>query len=312
MTTPKTEAVAEKPDRAALRETGRRIGRIQNEFQVAFKEADNDIDRASVLACAIIDLRQAVRAYLPILQQLQGSRLGFRTDKDKDGGYPAPVLIDCAIEAAIRGARWTGNEFNILAGGCYLTKEYWSRQVNSLEGLTDLDLNPNVPELVNGRVVVEYVATWQYNGTPGRMVRRIPIIVRHNQTDDATLGKAEARILKAIHRRLTGTETTEAADDEPATIREALPADPPAADPPAEAEPAAGEVLDDRPAPDGFLLAYVDALELVTDPAGVDAFLADVAKDTQLSKGARSILTAAAIHHRDTIGNPAAPEGRPF
>ncbi len=222
---PKNQAVAKTKEeiRAELVATGKRIQAIRQQYAAELAGAENDYERASTLGCALIDLRVAVAQYLPMLNQLKGSKLGFRTDRDDPSKpqYPDTVVVDCAIEAVIRGARWTGNEFNILAGGCYLTKEYWWRQVTQeISGLTDLDLNPGVPEFVNQKCVVTFEASWKLDGKEQKMVRKIPILMRSGQSDDATLGKAEGRMLKAIHKRITGTATTDADDEEAITAKE--------------------------------------------------------------------------------------------
>lgn len=219
-------AEVKKPNRAELVETGKKIQAIREQYAAELAGASNDYERASTLGCALIDLRLLVKDYVPMLNQLKGSKLGFRTDRDNSdkGSYPDSVIVDCAIEAVIRGARWTGNEFNVLAGGCYLTKEYWWRMVTTeIEVLTDLDLNPGVPELVNGRVVVTFMASWKLGGIPQSMIRKIPILMRSGQSDDATLGKAEGRMLKAIYKRLTGTEITDADEDETVPVKQAPP-----------------------------------------------------------------------------------------
>lgn len=238
-------AVAEKPDRAKLALVGKQIDEIRRGYEQSYAEAGNDYERSCILACGLIDLRQAVKAYLPVLRQLQGSKLGFRTDKDRDGGYGEQVMTECAIEAVMRGARWTGNEFNIIAGGCYLTKEFWGRKVGEIEGLTDLDLNPGIPEYVNQKCVVRFAATWKLNGRTMTLNRVIPILVRNSQTDDATLGKAEARMLKAVYKRVTGSDIGDAGDDEPVvTVERPAQATAPAAIAPPK-QLAEGEIEDD-------------------------------------------------------------------
>jgi hypothetical protein len=247
------QAVAErKPDRKQLAEVGSSIDEIRRKHETGLAEARNDFDRAYVLACSLIDLRQAVKNYMPVLKMLQGSKLGFLTDRDpgKDyknqGPYPEAVVVDCAIEAIMRGANWTGNEFNILAGGCFLTKEYWWRKVNQIPGLTDLDLSPGVPFIDNQKTVVDFQATWKINGKVHQLDRRLSIIVRGGQTDDATLGKAEARMLKAIYRKVTGTQITDADDDEP-RVQMRPPVGRPAPAITAPTEPDESEPTDDHP-----------------------------------------------------------------
>src|SRR5688572_22696968 len=102
-----SKEVAEKPNREQLAKIGQQIDDIRRKHEDGLAKATNDFERAYVLACSLIDLRQAVKLYMPVLKQLQGSKLGFRTDKDRDGGYAEAVVVDCAIEAIMRGARWT-------------------------------------------------------------------------------------------------------------------------------------------------------------------------------------------------------------
>jgi hypothetical protein len=52
---------------------------------------------------------------------LQGSNLGFKTDKDKTGGYSEAEVKTCLIDAVLLGLQPTGNEFNIIASQMYPT-----------------------------------------------------------------------------------------------------------------------------------------------------------------------------------------------
>ena len=171
----KAQEVA-KPDRAALALVGKRIDEIYRRHETAYAEAGNDFDRSLVLASSMIDLRAAVKDYLPVLYQLRGSRLGFLTDRDPGKSdkpaYPDQVIVDCAVEAIVRGARWIGNEFNVLAGGCYLTKEHWARRVREVPGLTDHEVLCGVPEMVGPKCVVEVLATWKLDGRPMDLARK--------------------------------------------------------------------------------------------------------------------------------------------
>ncbi|MFK5282891.1 hypothetical protein ACI3PL_25325, partial [Lacticaseibacillus paracasei] len=67
---------------------------------------------------------------------LQGNRLGFKTDKDKSGGYPESVVKNCLIEAVLLGIQPTGNQFNIIAGNMYPTKEGCGYLLNNFKGLS--------------------------------------------------------------------------------------------------------------------------------------------------------------------------------
>lgn len=173
------------------------------------------------LARGLRDLRAALNEYVvtSIFIPLQGSKLGFRTDKDKDkdGGYDWVTVRDCLIEAMIRGARPVGNEFNIIAGNTYLTKEYFERKVESFPGITNLVHEPGVPHMANGGALVPYRLSWQINGRSeilsfdsvrsenGEVFdQRIPVKVNNGMGADAILGKARRKVLARAYERLTG------------------------------------------------------------------------------------------------------------
>lgn len=179
--------------------------------------------RAFLMAAGIRALKQAItKEMMADLMQLQGSPLGFRTDKDSTGGYPEDVVKDCAIDCALRGGRWVGNEFNIIAGRAYYTKEYFTRMLREFPGLTNLRLSPGVPVLRDGGALVAYSATWSLNGQPDRMDcalvkidektsvdERICVRVNSGMGTDAILGKAERKMKARIYARLTGSDIAE-------------------------------------------------------------------------------------------------------
>lgn len=155
------------------------------------------------------------------IMDLQGSSLGFRTDKDKEGGYDLPTVKECVVEALLRGARAHGNEFNIISSRCYLTKEYFQRIMSAFPGLTDFVFDFGVPQLSEGGkgALVTARATWKYHGRPGMLVcdlerdaqgriladGRIPVRANSGQGADAILGKAERKLRARVLGRITNT-----------------------------------------------------------------------------------------------------------
>lgn len=151
------------------------------------------------------------------IMKLQGSRLGFRTDKDSGQGYPVNVVRECCVEATMRGAHLVDNEFNIIAGNCYLTKEYFQRVQAEFPGL-ELAIQPQVPEIRGDTARVGYVATWKLRGREDELRcvvtkdadglehdYRIPIRVNNGMGVDAILGKAERKMRARIMQRITGS-----------------------------------------------------------------------------------------------------------
>jgi hypothetical protein len=67
---------------------------------------------------------------LAVVRSMENTPLGFRTDKE--GGYPDHVLRDCVIMAMLDGLGFAGNQFNVIAGAYYVTKEGWSELLDQM------------------------------------------------------------------------------------------------------------------------------------------------------------------------------------
>lgn len=186
--------------------------------------------RTIVLSAGMRDLRKAMNEKLVniVFMPLQGNRLGFRTDKDKDNGYDWETVRDALSEGMLRGLRPIGNEINIIAGNFYATKEGFERLVSEWPGLTHLTLEPGVPVRSGEGALVPYVASWMLNGRPDRIEclekkvpvknddgevvdrtvfdQRIPVRVNAGMGADAILGKAKRKMLARIYERLSGMQ----------------------------------------------------------------------------------------------------------
>jgi hypothetical protein len=203
---------------------------------------------------AINELRNAINDGIMIyVMELQGSRLGFRTDLDakrdpetKLFGYNKEIVRDVMIEALLAGALMTGNEVNIIAGNCYLTKEHYIRRNAEFPGISDFVLEMGAPVLAGDKgAFVQYRVDWKLNGKPDYIEgsrgkeddidTRICIRVNLGMGTDAIFGKAERKIRKKVHERLTGVITTRDGDiDDPpltptyeSTARRATKTEPP-------------------------------------------------------------------------------------
>lgn len=197
-----------------------RLEVITTECQMAKLATYGKFERAFRLAAGMAELQALItdEAMRPIMA-LAGSGLGFRTDKDTNGGYPVAVVRSCLIEAVLRGLNPIGNEFNIISGRCYVTKEGLARLVREYPGLSDLSLTIGVPKTMNGGAIVEAAATWKLNGKDYQIRREIPVKVNSMMGADAILGKATRKLLSAVYQQITGSYQTidgEADDAAPA------------------------------------------------------------------------------------------------
>jgi len=132
---------------------------------------------------------------------------------------------ECLIEATIRGVRPVNNEFNIIAGRCYLTKNGVAHLLREFPGLTDLRPRFGVPKMVGEKgALVAASAAWKLNGKPDSIEEReYPIRVNAGMGADAVLGKATRKLYAAIYAQLTGSEQMEGEVDDIETMRNVTP-----------------------------------------------------------------------------------------
>lgn len=184
------------------------IQQVINECQVTDLAVKTQVAQALMMAQGISRLRELIttESMVPIMS-LQGSSLGFRTDKDKQGGYPVAIVKDVFIEASLRGLRMTGNEVNIIADRCYVTKEGFTRLVYHYPGMTDIVLEPGVPKNDQNGAVVPYRASWKLNGIDGNLTRHIPCkgTAKYSSVDQY-IGKATRKMLCSIYGIITGSQ----------------------------------------------------------------------------------------------------------
>lgn len=146
------------------------------------------------------------------IMPLQNSILGFKTDKP-DTGYPLPAVRNCVMVAMMRGLRITGNEFNIIGGNLYVTKEGYDRLLFELDGFANFRLQLSVPKMVGDGAVVSGSASWRYRGDEQQLLwqetpagdYRIPIRVNKGMGVDAILGKARSKAMRQIYAQITGS-----------------------------------------------------------------------------------------------------------
>jgi hypothetical protein len=197
------------------------------------------LKKAILTGAAIKRLREMVTPpVMEILRSLMNTDTGFLTDRGTPRStektpYDDETIRNCAIEALLRGAMWDGNEFNIIAGRCYVTQNGYRRKVKETPGLTDLKLSYGAPMAQNGHTVVKFGARWKLNGVAdqledgmGQPGRLFVVTVNAKMGADALLGKAIRKGLKAVYEQVHGSEHSDDADDD-LDQAEAVPASPP-------------------------------------------------------------------------------------
>lgn len=161
---------------------------------------------------------------------LQDTPLGFRTDRDprivnrKTGQpnqpYPYEVVRDAAIEAGLRGLQLVGNQFNIIAGRFYGTKEGFEFLMRKLPNVSDFRPIIGIPQSKPGGVLIDCEATWQQNGKPFSIKVTIPVKGDDYSSADQYIGKATRKLLSRCYAIMTGNAVPEgdAGDDVPISV----------------------------------------------------------------------------------------------
>jgi hypothetical protein len=168
-------------------------------------------ERAYLVAQAAGELQALLTAeYMKPIMALQGNRLGFKTDKDTAAGYPEATVKNCLIEAVLMGVQPCGNQFNIIAGNCYLTKEGVGYLLKNIEGLS-YDIVFQLPRVSNDRssAAIEANLEWTINGVKKTKTLPIPVKMNAQMGTDAVIGKATRKARKWLYDTITGSELPE-------------------------------------------------------------------------------------------------------
>lgn len=178
-------------------------------FTVIGSENMLGFEKAYQIAHAAGQLKELLTPeYMKPIMDLQGNRLGFKTDKDSSGGYPEAVVKNCLIEAVLTGVQPFGNQFNIIAGNCYITKEGFGHLLNNWKGL-DWEVIPGLPRINPDKTsaAITMKCIYSLNGS-AKDLRELDIPVKMNNFmgTDAVIGKATRKARAWLHNRLSGLE----------------------------------------------------------------------------------------------------------
>jgi hypothetical protein len=165
--------------------------------------------KAYLIASAASELKKALTPeYMKPIMELQGNRLGFKTDLDHESkSYPEHVVKNCLIEAVLTGVQPFGNQFNIIAGNCYITKEGFGHLLAKFHGL-QYELIPQLPRIKEDKSSAAIVMkiTWTVNGKTENREIDFPIRMNARMGVDAVIGKATRKARAWLFNNLTGME----------------------------------------------------------------------------------------------------------
>lgn len=184
-----------------------------NESVLAVLGAENvqGFEKSYQIANSIQFLKENLTdEYMKPIMSMQGSRLGFKTDKDKDGGYPLKVVKECLIDAVLSGLEPYGNQFNIIAGNMYVTKEGYKHLLAKVKGLT-YSIKHGIPKVDNSKqfAIVESVVKWNLNGEVREEKLEFSIKGNPYMTADSYAGKADRKARAFVFNQVSDIEVSD-------------------------------------------------------------------------------------------------------
>jgi hypothetical protein len=180
----------------------------QSVSQVLSSEQLQGFEKAYLIARAAEELKATLTPeYMKPIMALQGNRLGFKTDQDTKGGYPQKTVKNCLIEAVLTGVQPFGNQFNIISGNCYITKEGFGYLLSHYKGLS-YEIIPQLPRInaqKDGAAIVMKVK-WSLDGKSFERDLDIPVKMNNYMGTDAVIGKATRKARAWLYSTITGSE----------------------------------------------------------------------------------------------------------
>lgn len=186
-------------------------------LQVIGQDALNGFEKGFKVASAIALLKESLsEEFMKPIMLLQGTRLGFKTDKDREGGYHVSVVKQCLVDATLMGLEVTGNQWNIIASNLYVTKEGCEYLLAKIKGLKR-EITPLIPKIDGNMAYITVRITWSLGGGEAQ-VREIDFAIKVSfykgtttpiEGNDAIMGKATRKARAWLLTHVTGVEIPE-------------------------------------------------------------------------------------------------------
>lgn len=178
----------------------READKLQITQDLAINVANSFTAANVMLALRETMTNQVVERYF---RPLAGQKFGFRTDSNN---YSTEVLRSCIIDAILLGLAPTGNQFNIISGNCYPTKEGYTNLLKKIGVDYKIEILPNTSQ-DNSYAIMPCRVTYTYGTAKNaKWEKDIVIPKKGNENYDLLAGKANKRIKQALYEYLTGTD----------------------------------------------------------------------------------------------------------
>ena len=177
---------------------------IGNDSMLGFEKAYQIANAIDFLKANITD------DYMKPIMAMQGTRLGFKTDKDNQAGYPISKVKECLIDAVLTGVQPYGNQFNIIAGNMYVTKEGYGHLLSKVKGLK-YSITPALPRISTEKAsaAVEMNIKWTFKGEEREEKVDFAIKVNSFMGADAVIGKATRKARAWLFNQVSDIEVTD-------------------------------------------------------------------------------------------------------
>lgn len=202
--------------------------KAQVDFKIAAENAAklkivNNVTAAFSAAAVVKQLRDVLSDEVmdAVFIPLMNTKIGFLTDRDpaKSGSqvypYSKKIVRDVLIDALVMGLNPTGNQFNIIAGNMYPTKEGYSALLNKMGckyicevGIEESDATAAKGQFARIPVTIKY----SYNGEKSSITTVTTVKRNSVSTMDNLRGKAERKAKKVLYEYLTGCDLGDAGD----------------------------------------------------------------------------------------------------
>ena len=189
------------------------IGKKLNDsvMSVMGKVDVNGFEKAYLISSAMSELKKLLTPeYMKPIMELQGSILGFKTDKDNNGGYKESDVKNVLIDAVLMGLQPYGNQFNIIAGTMYPTKIGLGHLLKNFRGLK-YSIVPGIPKINKERTGASVEMSVNYSIGTSSNKERLNLAIRMNRGMgvDAIIGKATRKARAWLYSTITGSEVVD-------------------------------------------------------------------------------------------------------
>lgn len=196
------------------------IEEARRKFELACKYAGslqiaNNFGAAFQAVAVVNLLREAMsdEVMSSVFLPMMNTRLGFLTDKpgaDRKTGartalYPTPVVRDAIIDAVAIGLLPTGNQFNIIAGRMYPTKEGYTALLRKQGVKYFIEVGYDKSQ-TQGFAEIPCKISYEYAGEKKSFSIVATVKKDSYSSADQLRGKAERRAKKALYEFVTGCD----------------------------------------------------------------------------------------------------------